>query len=1029
MLKKLLPSLLQKEIVLIGISLLFSIVLFAQQRTAVTGNVFSGDGVSLPGVSVNVKGNSGGTTTDAKGKFTIQAIRGSTLVLSFIGYKEKEILINDPASPLNIQMVLKDSALGEVIVVGYGEQKKSTITGAISTVKGEDLVSAPIAGISNTLGGRLPGLVSLQSSGQPGYDAATLSIRGFGNALVIVDGVESSLNNIDANDVGSVSILKDGSASIYGSRAGNGVLLVTTKRGKTGKPTITFNTSQTLQGITDMPKTESSGQYAEMARESWIQSGKPDSTAPYTPSQIQKYYSGGDPQYPNTNWYDVLVRDWAPQQQHNLSVRGGSDKIKYYGSVGYLDQQTMWKTNGGGYDRYNLRSNIDIKILDNLSLALDLSGINEKSIYGASPQSAGSTLNAWVALWSSLPIYPSSLPDPTKIPESNLGGGGRANALTNYKLIGYNQDKTQSLRGSLSLNYDLKAVKGLSARAFVNYYQNYHTNKYFQKPVTYYLYDYASEEYTKIGGNDKAKLFIHDDNSSIITEQLSLNYDHIIAGDHHISALLLYEGIDYQSTWLEGRRSNFLTAGMDQLFAGDPGTMESYGSAAEMGRESYVGRLNYSYKNKYLLESSFRADASAKFPPETRWGYFPSVSVGWIISQENFMRNLLNVDFLKLRASYGEAGNDGVGNFQYLSGYNLTAFPFGGTYLFGPGNAVQGLATTGLANPDLTWEKIKTYNAGIDFSLWGRKLIGDADVFYRTRDGIPASLITSVPSSFGSALPPVNLNSLNDRGFELNLGTEGRLGDFHYNLNGNISFSRSKWDHFEEPLYTDPDQERISRNSGRWTDRMYGYVSDGLFTSQKEIDDLKFDEDGQGNKSLRPGDIKYKDMNSDGVLNWKDQKEMGEGNMPHWMTGINAALKYKNFDFSALFQGAFGYYTYVFIQPSDIMYKLRWTESNNKADALVPRLGGSNTNGLVSDYYYKKAGYVRLKVVSIGYNLPSSILSKVKISQLRIYIAGTNLITFDRLKKYGIDPESPSGLGGYYYPQQKTISAGLNISF
>jgi TonB-linked SusC/RagA family outer membrane protein len=457
--------------------------------------------------------------------------------------------------------------------------------------------------------------------------------------------------------------------------------------------------------------------------------------------------------------------------------------------------------------------------------------------------------------------------------------------------------------------------------------------------------------------------------------------------------------------------------------------MVNSGDASEMGRKSYVSRLNYSYKEKYLLETTLRADASAKFPSNKRWGYFPSISAAWVISQEKFMKNISILDFLKLRASYGESGNDAVGNFQYLSGYNLSVFPYGGTYLFGPSNSLPALVSSGLANPDLTWEKITIYNAGIDFSLWKRKLVGEGDVFYRTRTGIPASLITSLPSTFGSALPPVNLNSLNDRGFEVKLGTEGKVGDIYYNLKGNISYSRSKWDHFEEPEYADSNQNRIFKNSGRWTDRSYGYISDGLFTSQSEIDALKFNQDGQGNKSLRPGDIKYKDINGDGVLNWKDQQEIGKGNVPHWMTGLNTELKYKNFNFSALFQGAFGYYAYVVVPSnSSIEYDLRWTQTNNNANALMPRLGGAATNNYVSDYYYKKAGYVRLKTASLGYDLPSSLLSKIKCSQFRIYIAGTNLITLDKLQKYGIDPEAPSGFGGSYYPQQRTITVGLNIS-
>ena len=332
----------------------------------------------------------------------------------------------------------------------------------------------------------------------------------------------------------------------------------------------------------------------------------------------------------------------------------------------------------------------------------------------------------------------------------------------------------------------------------------------------------------------------------------------------------------------------------------------------------------------------------------------------------------------------------------------------------------------------MTWEKIKIYNAGFDFSLWKRKLYGEGDVFYRERKGIPGTRISTLPSTFGASLPPENLNSLNDRGFELKLGTSGNVNDFSYDLSGNISWSRSKWDHYEEPVYTDPDQKRIYQMSGRWTDRQYGYLTDGLFTSQDQINSLTFNQDNQGNVSLRPGDIRFKDVNKDGKLDWKDQVEIGKGTVPHWMVGFNTSLKYKNFDLSALFQGAFGYYNYVVLThgnlPPELVYNLRWTEKNNDAHALVPRLGGASTNGMVSDYYYKKAGYIRLKSLSIGYNLPKQLIEKVKLKGVRIYFAGYNLLTFDKLKKYGTDPEAPSGLSGYYYPQQKTLTFGANIS-
>ncbi len=1003
------------------------IVLSPLQKRKITGTVTDATtGESLPGVSIMIEGTKKGTVTGIDGKFAFElSSANDVLVFSFIGYETQKISTFGK-STIVVQLKNDVKKLDEVVVVGYGTQKKTTVTGSVASVRGETISIAPLASTTNTLAGQLPGLISLQSSGQPGADAAALSIRGFGSALAIVDGVEADFNAIDPNSIESISILKDGAASIYGARAGNGVILVTTKRGLNEKPTITLNSSYTLQGITIMPKPASSGQYAEMTSETWLQSGKPASTVPYTPEQIQKYYAGTDPLYPNTNWYNELVRDWAPQQQHNLSIRGGSDKIKYYGFIGYLDQGSMWKNNGGDYSRYNVQSNIDAKVTNNLSLQLDISSIVESNKSTWRPQSVGGGI--WQDFWNTLPIYPATLPDATKISFANGSGTGGAQVTSNRSIAGYTNTDNQNLKGTISLNYNIRAVKGLSAKALINVIQDYRTNKIFNKPVNFYTYDPDSKIYT-LAGSLGSQASLSEDKYSYrnITSQFSLNYDHVFNEDHHITALGLYEAIDYYSDDLSAGRVNFLTPSIDQLFGGSTTGMYNNGSASEMGRKSYVGRLNYSFKNKYLIETTIRADASAKFPSNKRWGYFPSVSLGWVMSDEYFMKGLGEIDNLKLRASYGESGNDNVGNFQYLTGYQ-----YGSTYPFG-GIAQQGLVSTGLANPYLTWERIKIYNTGLDFSLFKHKLYGLADVFYRERSGIPATLITTLPSTFGSNLPPENINSLNDRGFEFNLGTSGTIGELKYDVSGNISWSRSKWDHYEEPVYTDQDQARIYKQSGRWTDRAYGYLSDGLFTSQSQIDALKFDEDGQGNKSLRPGDIRYVDVNGDGKLDWKDQVEIGKGTTPHWMLGVNTSLKYKNFDFSCLFQGAFGYYNSIVLQHGllypEIMYNLRWTSTNNNANALVPRLGGAATNGLSSDYYYKKAGYLRLKVLNLGYNLPKNMLEKINIKQVRIYLAGTNLLTFDKLSKYDIDPEAPSGNAGCYYPQQRTITLGVNLSF
>ncbi len=997
-----------------------------KQSKKITGLVTDEKGDPIIGASILVKGISKGTITDVQGKFYLETSINAVLRVSYIGYVTKDVVVGN-VSQLTISLAEDTKKLDEVVVVGYGTQKKETITGSISNVKGDVIALVPVASTANTLAGRLPGLVSLQSSGQPGFDAASLSIRGFGDALVIVDGVESSFNNIDANQIESVSILKDGAASIYGSRAGNGVILITTKRGGMSKPIITLNSSYTLQGITSMLKPVNAGQYAQMLSETWLQAGKNPNLVPFTQSQIQSYYDGTDPQYPNTNWYNVLVRDWAPQQQHNLSVRGGSDKIKYFGFFGYLNQETMWKTSGGNYDRFNLQSNIDAKISDNLSLQFDLAAIHEDRQFPWRNEGAG--LNSvWQDFWNTLPIYPSVLPDPTKISFADGGGIGGAHVSTNTKISGYNNNTSKNYRGTISLNYTFKQIQGLSVKAFVNYIENGSYTKYFRKPVDFYTYDTNSDFYTLAGSlGTKAELNETFSQDRSITGQMSVAYDRIFAKDHHISALAIYEAIDYNSNWFSAGRINYLTTAIDQLFAGSTVGMTNNGAAYEMGRVSYICRLNYSYKDRYLLESSIRRDGSAKFAPDKRWGNFPSISLGWRISEEPFMQSFKNLDNLKLRASYGVSGLDNVANFAFLSGYN-----YGGTYLFGS-TAQQGISASGMANPNLTWENIAISNIGLDFSFWNRKLYGEVDAFYRTLDGIPATRMGTLPSTFGATLPVENINSINDRGFELKLGTAGKYNNFSWDVSGNISWSRSKWNYFEEPVYTDPDQARIYTHTGRWTDNAYGYLSDGLFTSQEQINNLLFNQDGQGNISLRPGDIRYKDTNSDGILDWKDQAIIGKGGMPHWMLGFNTSFKFQNISLDALFQGAFDYYTDINLQQGRVppvqMFDLRWTEANNNPNALVPRLGGSSTNLYFSDYRYMSAGYIRLKSLSIGYDLPKQLIQAVKLNQVKLYFAGTNLFTFDKLSKYGLDPEAPSGQAGFYYPQQRTLTFGANINF
>ena len=991
----------------------------------IKGRVLDHDGKPIEGVSILVKGKTTATSTNSQGDYFLKGVaEDAILLVSFTGMETQEISV-EGRTTINVSLKDKITGMDEIVVVGYGSQKRESLIGSVATIRSKDLTVAPVASTTNALVGRLPGLIAKQESGLPGGDASSLSIRGFGAPLVIVDGIQSSFNNIDPNEIESISILKDASAAIYGARAGDGVILVTTKRGTSDKPTISLQSSATFQGVTSMPKMGSSGQMAELFRETQFNQGVPESQMKFSKEQIKKYYEGTDPEYPNTDWWGVVGRDWSPESQHNLSLTGGSDKIKYYGFLGYMDQQSFFKKNGPEYKRYNLRSNIDAKILDNLTLQFDLASIVENKDY---PARFYDQYAIWQEYWNSEPFWSATLPDAQKIPYAGAGGAIGIHFQSNSELSGYRKTNSQNLKGSLSLKYDFKAIKGLSTKAFVNYHQNYTFLKAFSWLSDSWSYNNSNDTYTQRTFATQPALIHQDLKDRTMTGQFSLNFDRTIANDHQISALALYEVIDYYSDWIQAKRIGYKSTSIEYLFAGGLANQSADGSASEMGRQSLIGRLNYAYKAKYLLEGTLRVDESAKFDPQHRRGYFPSISLGWRVSEENFIKKSVPfIDNLKLRLSYSETGKDDVANFAYLAGYRS-----GEPYLIGSATS-NGLLATGIANPNLTWESMKIYNAGLDFGFLKNSLYGELDVFYRDRNGIPGQRVVSLPDTYGANLPFQNLNSINTRGFEFLLGYKGGLRDLSWDVKANISWSRSKWGYYDEPEYEDPDQRRQMKLTGQWTDRTFGYISDGVFTSQDEINALDFAYTStNGNTALRPGDIRYKEYEKDGLLDWRDMAEIGKGTTPHWIGGLNIGLKYKAFDMSALFQGAWGYYSRIRLRWgnnfSELMFNERWTPENNKKDILIERLGGPASNGLSSDFYYKKGDYVRLKILSLGYNLPASLLKKINIRSIRLYGAATNLFTLSGLMKYDIDPEAPSGYGGSYYPQMRTLSFGLNLT-
>ena len=1015
------------------ILLLTSVAVFAQ--TQITGHVADMKGEAIIGANVTLKGTTNGTITDFDGHFTLNVNDpNGILAVSFIGYKTKEVKIGEKTI---FQIILEEDTetLDEVVVVGYGTQTKKSLTGAVSDVKSDALTRSVSTTTAGALSGKIAGISTRAVDARPGR-GINLEIRNMGSPLFVIDGIpyggmnsrdwlqasdvsgNDVFNALNIEDIESITVLKDASAAIYGLRAANGVVLVTTKKGrKNEKVSINVNGYYGWQNLTRFPKLANAGQYVRGLAEAAQNRGE-DPNNLYTPEELAKWQAGTEPGYKSYDYYDMVMRKNVPQYHINANVTGGSDKTNYYLSVAHTSQDAMMRD--FKYQRTNFQLNLDSKITDHFTVGAQISGKYEKSEDVGLPGGDG----YYTAILAMFKMQPIESPYANDNPEyiNNVHENGYNPAAFRRDIAGYKDNLTRNANINAYAQYDFKF--GLTAKATFSY--NYTNSRFdgYQYAYQIYTYDKANDTYNGTPATGRWRSQI-DRSVPARYMQLQLNYTKQFK-KHNISAVLGYEASDYD--W--SKKTYGTEPSTDYLPLLQFDELNSFGDEwSYEARAGWIGRINYNFAHKYLIEILARYDGSYLYAPSKRWGFFPGVSVGWRISEESFMLNTKSVvDDLKIRASYGRSGNDAVGNFQYLSGYKLNGY-----YLLGD-KSMLGIATTGLANPNLTWEKFEIWNVGLNYSFLSRLIYGEGDVFYRKRTGIPATRTMSMSPTFGATFPQENINSLNDRGFEFMVGSSKSFKNFSYDISGNISWSRAKWDHYEEQIYTDPDQKRINQKSGQWVDRQFGYISDGLFTSQEEIDNLDFDQDNKQNTSLRPGDIRYVDVNGDKVLDWKDQVEIGKGTMPHWMYGLNVNLKYKDFDLAALFQGAFGYSSYISLWHNTLTYPqelfdLRWSENNNVADALYPRLGGAATNGHMSDYFYKKAGYLRLKSFALGYNLPKELCTKLLIQQCRVYFAGTNLFTFDKLSKYHIDPEAPSGQGGFYYPQQKTLSVGINLSF
>ena len=1044
-----------------------SVQLTSAADQEIKGQITDDKGNPLPGVSVLVKGTNTGTNTDGQGSFTITVPEGKNiLVISSVGFQTQEIDISGKTS-ITIAMVASSGQLGEIVVVGYGTQKKVTVTGAVAQVKGSDLAKSPSINLSNALAGRLPGVTAIQSTGEPGYDGSTIRIRGSNTpnnsgALIVIDGVPDragGLERLNPQDIESMSVLKDAAAAIYGSRAANGVILITTKRGKTGKPQLLYDFNQGWAKPTRIPEMSNAPEYAEIINEltlfekvpadQWAagwnafkQTGTYTRTdnnvkvdATYSPTDLQKFKDGSDPWgHPNTDWFGTALKNWATQTKHNLQLSGGSDNIKYLASLGYQNQDGYYKNSATGYKQYDMRFNVDAKVNKYINTSLGITAREEFRFFptvGAQP--------IFRMLMRGKPteqeVWPNGLPGP------DIENGQNPIVITTNQ-TGYDKDKRDYFQTNGRLELLVPGVPGLKLTGFAALDKFIKRNKRWETP--WYLYFWDKVSYEADGVTPKLNKSIRstftdprltESEEDQININLSgfVNYDKIV-GDHTFNLLAAVTRETIENNNFNAFRRNYISTALDQLFAGgDDAQKNNNGSAFKRARLSYFGRVNYNYQEKYLAEFLWRYDGSYMFPENDRFGFFPGILVGWRISEEKFFKPVKFIDNLKLRASWGQMGNDNIifndvlQEYKYLSTYGFNSYIIGN-------NVVKTLLESGLPNPGYTWEVANNSNIGFEGTALNGRLSFEVDYFNNIRSKILMQN-SAVPASVGVNLPPENLGKVKNRGFEFTVGYNDQAGDFRYSVSVNGGYAKNKIVTLPESPGLAPHQFSKGHTFGTNGPAFLVYEYDGVFVDQTEIDKNKIDYSAATN-TLLPGDMKIKDVDGNGKIDADDRIRLDKNRDPLFTGGVNAYLQYKNFDCSILFQGATGGLLFIGTESGTIgnflkySYDHRWTVDHpSSTDPRLANRGNTYYAGGafgVNTYWLRSSNYLRLKNLEFGYNLPAKLGQKAGISNLRLYINGTNLVTFDKMKIW--DPESTRS-DGQYYPQSRILNFGARVTF
>lgn len=1000
---------------------------------SITGVVKDHRGDPIIGANVVEKGTTNGTMTNIDGEFTLQISDGAILQVSYIGYITKEIPV---AHNSNFAIVLDEDTkiIDEVVVVGYGTQKKATLTGSITTVKGEDMIKAPTTNATHMLAGRLPGLTAIQRSGEPGADDAVIRIRGVNtlgenNPLVVVDGVPGrSLSRIDPSSIETITVLKDASAAIYGSQAANGVILITTKRGSMGKPTVTINFNQGFSRPTRIPEMCDGSEYATLLNELDLYEGR---TPRYTEEEIKLFTSGSDPwKYPNTDWFKEVLKPWSAQNNLNAQLAGGKEELQYFVSAGTKYQDAFYRNSVSDYRQFDFRSNLDAKISEYVKVAIGLYGRLEDT---TSPTRGFNTIFRTTTMGNPNihAVWPNGAPGP-----DILEGSNPVTISTNA--AGYDRNKVYTLNSNFKLDIKVPWIEGLSFSGSANFDKAFQNRKRLETPWEVNTWDGKSYDDQGIPVLNAAMVPFNDprlsqymyDNQSLLLNGI-LDYKKEF-GKHELGVMVGMESREGKGNNFNAYRRHFVSVTIPELFAGGGQDKDNDGGSYENARLNYFGRANYNFGQKYLLEFIWRYDGSYMFPAGHRFGFFPGVSLGWRVSEEAFWKkNVPFIEEFKLRASYGQTGNDQIGEWQYLSSYGYSSY----VYNFGINESNKLLYEARIPNENITWEVANQANVGFDSYFLDNKLYFEFDYFNYKRSKILWWRNASVPSSTGLTLPRENIGKVKNQGFDFMISYRDRASDFEYNISLSGGYSRNKitfWD--ETP--GNPEWQRstgkcIPSNPNDVNQDLY-YIATGIFRDQAQVDATPHWE------NARPGDIIFKDINNDGVIDGLDRVRNDKNNIPRFTGGLNIGLNYKQFDLSLLFQGAAGAVRFLSVESGQIgnflkdFYDERWTPDN--PDSKGPRAYNRDAEYWRNNrntFFLYNSDYIRLKTLELGYSLPASINQKIGISGLRVYVSGYNLFTFSPSFK-NFDPESNSsdiGGQGQPYPAQKVINTGISLTF